>query len=192
MTSDLRPEFSLRQSLRTAILMGSIVSLVFGVVMLVWPVKSAMAVTILVAVYAVVGGLLHLAYGIFSRGTGGWTRAGLIVLGLVFLAAGAASFLNLGETTLLLAVIVTTFIGAAWIIDGVVALFSLGLADTAWPGGEKPHRGWTIAYAAVGILAGAFVIASPTLTALWLWIILGAALLVLGIVGICRAATLEK
>lgn len=192
MTSDLRPDYSLRQSLRTAILIGSIISLVFGVVMLVWPVKSAVAVTILVAIYAIIGGLLHLAYGFFSRGTGGWTRAGLIVLGLVFLAAGVVSFLNLGETTLLLAVIVTTFIGIAWIIDGVVALFSLGVSDTAWPGAERPHKGWTIAYGIIGILAGAFVIVSPAFTALWLWIFLGATLIVLGVIGIVRAATLEK
>lgn len=192
MTTDLRPDFSLRQSLRTAILIGSIVSLVFGLAMLVWPVKSALAVTILVAIYAIVGGLLHLAYGVFSRGTGGWTRAGLIALGLVFVAAGISAFANLGETTLLLAVIVTTFIGAAWIIDGVVALFSLGVSDTAWPGAEKPHKGWTIAYGVVGFLAGAFVIASPALSALWLWIVLGATLLVLGVLGVFRAGSLDK
>ncbi|HLS92481.1 MAG TPA: DUF308 domain-containing protein [Microbacterium sp.] len=192
MTSDTRPDFGLRQSLRTVILVSGIVSLVFGLVVLIWPVKSAIAVTILIAIYAIIGGLLDLAYGIFSRGTGGWTRAGLIVLGLVFLAAGVLAFGNLGGTTVVLAVMVTTFIGIAWIIDGAVALFSLGMRDSAFPGSQRSHKGWTIFYGIVGILAGVFVLISPLLTAVWLWIFLGASLLVLGITGIVRAATLDK
>jgi len=184
-------EFGALKSLRTLILVSGITSLVFGIVVLAWPAKSAMAVTIVIAVYAIFAGLLSLVNGIRSTGVGGWTRAGLVVLGLVFLAAGVTAFGNLGESTLLLAVIVTTLIGVAWIIDGVVALFSLGVKDEALPGATKPHKGWSIFYGIVSVLAGAFVVASPLLSALWLWIFVGASLVVMGILAIVRGASID-
>ncbi|MGO1840397.1 MAG: HdeD family acid-resistance protein [Candidatus Microbacterium stercoravium] len=184
-------EFGILKSLRTVILVSGITSLIFGIVVLVWPAKSAMAVTVVIAIYAIIAGALSLVNGIRSKGIGGWTRAGLIVLGLVFLAAGASAFGNLGESTLLLAVIVTTLIGAAWIIDGVVALFSLGVKDGALPGATKTHKGWSIFYGIVSVLAGAFVVASPLLSALWLWIFVGASLVVMGILGIVRGASID-
>ncbi|HJA04297.1 MAG TPA: DUF308 domain-containing protein [Candidatus Microbacterium stercoravium] len=184
-------EFGILKSLRTVILVSGITSLIFGIVVLVWPAKSAMAVTVVIAIYAIIAGALSLVNGIRSKGIGGWTRAGLIVLGLVFLAAGASAFGNLSESTLLLAVIVTTLIGAAWIIDGVVALFSLGVKDGALPGATKTHKGWSIFYGIVSVLAGAFVVASPLLSALWLWIFVGASLVVMGILGIVRGASID-
>lgn len=190
MTTEIRSEFGQRQSLRTITMTTSIVSLIFGALMLIWPVKSAMVVAILVAVYAIIGGLLHLAHGVLSQGTGRWTRVGFVALGLVFIAAGVLAFGSLGTTTLLLAVIVTTFIGAAWIIDGIVALFSLRLKDPVLPRGDKAHKGWTIFYAGVGVVAGVAVVASPLFAALWLWLLFGASLIVLGIGGIIRAASI--
>lgn len=183
--------FGTLKSLRTVILVSAITSLVFGIVVLVWPVKSAMAVTIVMAIYAIIAGLLSLVNGIRSKGVGGWTRAGLIALGVVFLVAGVVAFGNLGESTLLLAVLVTTFIGVAWIIDGIVALFSLGVKDGALPGATKAHKGWSIFYGIVSVLAGVFVVISPLMAALWLWIFLGVALVVMGILGIVRGASLD-
>ncbi|MGO2150936.1 MAG: HdeD family acid-resistance protein [Microbacterium gubbeenense] len=190
-TTPAASEFGTLKTLRTVILASGIMSLIFGIVVLVWPVKSAMAVTIVIAVYAILAGLMSLVNGIRSKGVGGWTRAGLVVLGLVFLAAGVVAFGNLGESTLLLAVFVTTFIGAAWIIDGVVSLFSLGVKDRALPGATKAHKGWSIFYGIISVLAGVFVVISPLMSALWLWIFLGASLVVMGIIGIVRGASLD-
>lgn len=190
-TTSATSEFGTLKTLRTVILASGIMSLIFGIVVLVWPVKSAMAVTIVIAVYAILAGLMSLVNGIRSKGVGGWTRAGLVVLGLVFLAAGVVAFGNLGESTLLLAVFVTTFIGAAWIIDGVVSLFSLGVKDRALPGATKAHKGWSIFYGIISVLAGVFVVISPLMSALWLWIFLGASLVVMGIIGTVRGASLD-
>ncbi|MGO3705310.1 HdeD family acid-resistance protein [Microbacterium gubbeenense] len=190
-TTPAASEFGTLKTLRTVILASGIMSLIFGIVVLVWPVKSAMAVTIVIAVYAILAGLMSLVNGIRSKGVGGWTRAGLVVLGLVFLAAGVVAFGNLGESTLLLAVFVTTFIGAAWIIDGVVSLFSLGVKDRALPGATKAHKGWSIFYGIISVLAGVFVVISPLMSALWLWIFLGASLVAMGIIGIVRGASLD-
>ena len=190
-TQSARPGFAVRQGLRTAILISSIVAIVFGLVMLIWPVKSAFAVTILIAIYAIAAGLLQLASGITSKGLTGWTRAGLILLGILFLASGVVAFFNLGASTLLLAVMVTTFIGISWIFEGVVSLTSLRIGSPAVPGSDRAHKGWTIFFAIVSILAGAFVIFSPVLSAVWMWLFLGVSLVVTGIIGIFRAASLD-
>lgn len=191
MSADSPSTFALRQGLRTAILISSIVAIVFGLVMLIWPVKSAYAVTIVIGIYAIVAGLLQLASGIVGRVLSVWPRIGIIVLGLLFLVAGVVALSNLGESTALLAVIVTTFIGISWIFEGVVSLTSLGLKTPAIPGSDRAHKGWTIFFAIVSILAGVFVLMSPLLTAVWLWIFLGASLLVTGIIGVFRAASLD-
>lgn len=191
MSADSPSTFALRQGLRTAILISSIVAIVFGLVMLIWPVKSAYAVTIVIGIYAIVAGLLQLASGIIGRVLSVWPRIGIIVLGLLFLVAGVVALSNLGESTALLAVIVTTFIGISWIFEGVVSLTSLGLKTPAIPGSDRAHKGWTIFFAIVSILAGVFVLMSPLLTAVWLWIFLGASLLVTGIIGVFRAASLD-
>ena len=191
MSADSPSTFALRQGLRTAILISSIVAIVFGLVMLIWPVKSAYAVTIVIGIYAIVAGLLQLASGIMGRVLSVWPRIGIIALGLLFLVAGVVALSNLGESTALLAVIVTTFIGISWIFEGVVSLTSLGLKTPAIPGSDRAHKGWTIFFAIVSILAGVFVLMSPLLTAVWLWIFLGASLLVTGIIGVFRAASLD-
>jgi len=191
MSADSPSTFALRQGLRTAILISSIVAIVFGLVMLIWPVKSAYAVTIVIGIYAIVAGLLQLASGIMGRVLSVWPRIGIIALGLLFLVAGIVALSNLGESTALLAVIVTTFIGISWIFEGVVSLTSLGLKTPAIPGSDRAHKGWTIFFAIVSILAGVFVLMSPLLTAVWLWIFLGASLLVTGIIGVFRAASLD-
>ncbi|GGF37977.1 hypothetical protein GCM10010922_11600 [Microbacterium sorbitolivorans] len=191
MSADPLSTFAVRQGLRTAILVSSIVAIVFGLVMLIWPVKSAYAVTIVIGIYAIIAGLLQLASGITAKTLSTWPRIGLIVLGLLFLVSGIVALANLAESTAVLAVIVTTFIGISWIFEGIVSLTSLGLKAPAVPGSDRAHEGWTIFFAIVSILAGVFVLISPLMTAVWLWIFLGASLLVTGFIGVFRASSLD-
>jgi uncharacterized membrane protein HdeD (DUF308 family) len=185
------PLTGIARTLRTVAIVSGVIALIAGAVILIWPVKSAIAITVLVAIYTLVAGIVNIALGIASKTLGGWTRAGLVVLGLLFVAAGVLAFANLGSTTVVLAVFVTTLLGIAWIVDGIVSLFSLGgRKDPFTP--VPRSKGWTIAYAIISIVAGAVVIASPLLTALWLWLFIGISLVVFGIVHIVRAATLER
>jgi uncharacterized membrane protein HdeD (DUF308 family) len=73
---------------RTALGLSGLVALVVGILILVWPGKTAVVVTAIIAIYAVVGGLVYLGLGIFSKSMGGWARIGHIVLGLIYIVAG--------------------------------------------------------------------------------------------------------
>lgn len=179
------------RSLRTIAIVAGIVSLLGGIAILVWPLKSASAVTVLVAVYMLVAGLANIVLAARSSGLGGWLRVGISLLGVLFIVSSVIAFANIASTTAVLAMIVAIMLGVSWIVEGVVALSSLG-------GQQDAHslvprtRGWTIAFAIISIVAGAIVVISPMLSALWLWLFIGVALVVFGITQIVRAATLER
>jgi uncharacterized membrane protein HdeD (DUF308 family) len=165
-------------TVRTAIGVSGAVSLIVGLLILVWPVKTAIVVAGIIAVYAVIAGLVNLAIGIFSRKLGGWARIGYLVLGAVFLIAAVISFANLGAAAAGLAVLVGVVFGISWIIEGVVGLTMVG---------DSASKVWTIIYAIIGVVAGIVLLTSPLWGAALLWLWLGISLLVLGIVQIVRA-----
>ena len=191
MTDTTHRPIGIARKLRTIAIVTGVVSLIAGLVILVWPLKSALVITVLIAIYAMVAGVIDIALATVSRGLSGWLRAGLGLLGVLFVVASIVAFANLPSTTVLLAVLVSTFLGIAWILDGLLSLLALGgPKDPFTP--VRRSRGWTIAFATVSILAGVVVLLSPLFTALWLWLFIGASLLVFGVIQIVRAATLER
>lgn len=174
---------SLVTSIRVTLAVSGVIALIAGIVLLVWPVKSAVIVTGIFASYLVVAGIIYIGLGIFSHSRSGWARIGHIVLGLFYIAAGVIAFANLGAAAATLALIVVIFIGISWIIDGVVALSLLG---------QDGSRVWTLLYALLSVVAGIIVLFSPIIAGLAFWLFLGISLVALGLVQIVRALTLGR
>ena len=174
--------FGVTKTIRVALGIGGLVALIVGILILVWPLKTAVVVTAMIAVYAIITGLVYLGIGIFSRTLGTWSRIGHAVLGLLFIAAGIVAFFNLSESTLLLAVFVAVFVGIGWIVDGVVSLTTL----------DGAGRGWTIFFAIVSIIAGIMLLITPLFAAAFLWLVVAWSLVILGIIQIGRAFTMGK
>ncbi|MER7448179.1 DUF308 domain-containing protein [Microbacterium sp. NPDC097977] len=174
---------SLVKSIRIVLAVSGVIALLAGIVLLVWPVKSAVIVTGIFASYLVVAGLVYIGLAVFSRIEGGWARIGHIVLGLIYIVAGVIAFANLGVAAATLALVVVILIGISWIVDGVVALSLLG---------QDGSRVWTLLYALLSIVAGIVVLFSPLYAAAVLWLVLGVSLVALGLVQIVRAITLGK
>ncbi|HWV49862.1 MAG TPA: DUF308 domain-containing protein [Microbacterium sp.] len=183
MSDALSEAKSVFTSLRVALAVSGVLSLIVGILLLVWPAKSAGVLTWILALFMLVAGLISIAIGIFSGKGGGWARVGYIALGLLYIIASVVAFANIATTTAVLAVIVVIFIGVSWIVDGIVSLTLLGQAAS---------KGWTIAFAIISILAGVVVLFSPLYAALVIWWILGITLVVVGIIQIIRAITLGK
>ncbi|OJX65773.1 MAG: hypothetical protein BGO95_04900 [Micrococcales bacterium 73-13] len=178
--TDTTPERkSLTNGIRVALGVGGLVALILGVLILVWPTKTAAVVTALIAIYAIVQGLVYGGIGIFSKKLGVWARIGHVVLGLVFIAAGIIAFANLSGATTVLALIVAIFIGASWIVEGIVAFTLLGRSTAS--------KGWTIFYGILSVVAGIVVILAPFWAIAILWLVLGISLVVLGVIQIVRA-----
>jgi uncharacterized membrane protein HdeD (DUF308 family) len=182
-TTDSSLARSALSAIRLALGISGAISLIVGILILVWPGRSAMVVTAIVAIYAIAAGLVYAAMGVFSRSMRGWARVGHVVLGVLFVVAGILAFANLAATTEFLAVFVGVFVGILWIMEGVVALSSLGSTGS---------RGWAIFFAIVSIVAGVVLVFSPGLGAAVLWLLLGISLIVLGVAQIVRAITLAR
>ncbi|MGB3730597.1 HdeD family acid-resistance protein [Microbacterium sp.] len=170
-------------AVRTTLAVSGVVTLIAGIVLLVWPIKSAFIVTAIFASYLIIGGLVYLALSIFSQEKTGWSRVGHALLGLLYIVAGVIAFSNLAATTVSLALIVGIFIGVSWIIDGVVSLSLLSASKS---------KGLTVVYAILSLIAGVLVLLSPLFLTAVLWTVLGISLVVLGILQIVRAITLKK
>ncbi len=175
-------ERSAVNGIRTALGIGGIIALIVGILILVWPGKTAMVVTAIIAIYAIAGGLVYAGLGIFTRSMGGWARVGHIVLGVLFIIAGIIAFVNLADTTGWFAVFLGILVGIMWIVEGVVSLTTVAGAAS---------KGWSIFFAVISILAGITLLFSPLFGAAVLWWLLGIALVVLGIMQILRAFTFK-
>lgn len=171
------------KSVRIALAVSGALALIAGLVLLIWPLKSAVIVTGIFASYLIVAGLVYVGLGIFTGRNRGWARVGHILLGVLYVVAGVIAFTNLGGAAASLAIITVIFIGVSWIVDGIVALTLLG---------SDGSKVWTMLYAVLSVIAGVTVLFSPLFAAAILWWILGISLVALGLVQIVRAITLGK
>lgn len=169
--------------IRTALGLGGVLLVILGLLVLIWPGKSALVVAAIFAIYAIVAGLVYAALGIFAKGLGGWSRVGHIVLGILFIVAGIVAFSNLGATAVTLAAFIGILVGVMWIVEGVVALTTLS---------DAASKAWSIFYAIISIIAGITLVISPVWGFAILWLLFGISALVLGIVQIVRAFTFGK
>lgn len=183
MSESLTGSTSLLKSIRITLAVSGALALIAGIVLLIWPIKTAEIITAIFAFYLVVAGLVYIGLGVFAGGRGGWSRVGHIALGLLYVVAGVIAFLNLPAAAATLALVVVIFIGISWIVDGVVSLSLLG---------QDGSKVWTLLYAVLSIVAGVFVLFSPLVAGLAFWLLLGISLVALGIVQLVRAITLGR
>lgn len=182
MSTESAAEKSAVNGIRTALGVGGVLAVIVGILILVWPGKTAAVVAAIIAIYAIAAGLVYAGLGIFSKTKGGWARVGHILLGILFIIAGVVALFNLTATTAWLAVFVGILVGIMWIVEGIVALSTLG---------DAASKGWSIFFAILSIIAGIVVLFSPVWGAVVLWWLLGISLVVLGIINIVRAFTFK-
>jgi uncharacterized membrane protein HdeD (DUF308 family) len=167
-----------RNTLRTVLGISGIIAVIVGILILVWPGHTAVVVTAIIAIYAIIAGLVYAASGIF-KAMSGWARVGHIVLGVIFIAAGVIAFTRLTATTAGLFIFVGILVGIIWIVEGIISLTTVSAARS---------KALTIIFAILSIIAGIVLLFSPLYSVI-LWLLIGASLLVLGIVQIVRALT---
>lgn len=167
---------------RVAVLIGGLIALGFGLAVLVWPVKTALAVTGVLAFYAIAAGIVYIAIGALAKWHSTGSRVGHALLGVLFILAGVYAFVSLQESAAFLAVFVTIMIGVMWIVEGFTALFTLG--------GEGSGA-LTILFAIISVIAGFALLSTPVWGAGFLWWLFAVSLLVLGILNIVRAFPLR-
>lgn len=168
---------------RLALLIGGLAAVGFGIAVLAWPTKAAVALTGVIAVYAIISGIVYAALGIFSKALGAGGRIGHVLLGLLYVIAGVYAFSSLQQSAAFLALFLTIMVGVMWVIEGFTALFTLG---------QSGSKIATIIFAILSVIAGFTLLSSPLWGAVFLWWFLAIALIVLGALNVIRAITGKK
>ena len=172
------PITHLRSNLRSAMLIGGLISILVGVALLVWPKMSASVMAAVLGVYALVAGLAYIGVGFASLSRSGWSRVGNILLGALYVVAAIVFFSNLQAASAMLVLLVTVMIGVIWVVEGVTAFTTIPNATS---------KAWAFFYGFLSIIAGLFILFSPLYSALVLWIIVGISAIVLGVVQVVRS-----
>lgn len=171
-----------RDIMRTIFGVSGLISLVIGVLILVFPNRSGLAImqvtAIMIAAWMLISGVVYLGLALFNKGIVGKDRALNGVLGALFLISGGIIAVNITPTATLLATLLAVVVGVMWIIEAVITFAALG---------SIKHKTWAVIYGIMGILAGLVMLFSPLLGAIALWILLGVSLTALGITQIIRA-----
>lgn len=160
-----------------------VVSLVLGVVVLVWPGQSVVVAAVLFGVYLLASGIAQ-AVAAFTIDVSGGSRVLLFLSGALSVALGVFAFHDFNDGA-------AVWILATWI--GIGFLFQ-GVAETvlAISYKELPERGWHIFAGVLTLVAGMMVIALPITSIVVLAIVTGAWLVVIGITQTVWALTARK
>lgn len=187
MTTELKSKStSPLRGMGLALGLGGLLAVIVGVLIVAWPDQSAKAVTAIIAVYALIAGIVYLLFGFLSKTRGAWHRISNVILGALFIVASIIAFVNLDTATVVLAVLIGVVIGILWIIEGAVALTALGRSVH----GES--QTWAVVFAVVSVIAGIALILTPVLAVAMLWLFMGIALIVQGAAQIVRAVQMRR
>jgi uncharacterized membrane protein HdeD (DUF308 family) len=178
----LKPPAIVRD-LWTMVLTWGVLTLVLGVVVLVWPEKSIIVVSVLFGAYLVLSGIAQVAFAVALDVSAG-SRVLLLISGALSVVLGVLAFRHFGQgyAILLLAI----WIGVGFIFQGVA---ETGLA-ISYP--ELPERGWHIFLGILSVIAGMVVIAWPFGSIVVLAIVSGVWLVIIGITQIGWAVQARK
>lgn len=159
---------------------SALVTLLAGVVMLVWPDRTLRVLAVIVGLYLLVIGIFRFVAA-FAGGVRG-ERAARLLIAVVFVLAGVVCLRNPLQTVAALSLVV----GAVWLVAGMLTVWVvLALRDL-------PHRGTVLGAAALGIVAGIVVLVRPAESAVALTWLLGLWLILLGVAELVLAYALRE
>jgi uncharacterized membrane protein HdeD (DUF308 family) len=149
-----------------------IVSVLAGLAVIFWPGSALFAIAVLFGAYLVVAGVFRFVSAFAVPEESPWLRSLHAILAVLSFVVGLYLLRYLNLSLLVLAVT----LGIYFIIYGVIELF------IAFGHRELPNRGWVVASGILGIIAGAIAFFYPGISLLALTIVLGAWMIVYGMI----------
>ena len=164
------------------LLLRGIAAIVFGVLAFIWPGLTLVTLVLFYGVFALVDGVLSLVAA-FTGGSKPVPTWWLVVVGLLGIAAGAATFMWPGMTAILLVM----FIGAWALVHGIFEI--IGAIQLR----KEIDNEWMLILGGVlSVIFGAIVLIAPGTGALGLVWAIAAYSIVFGILHITLALRLRK
>jgi uncharacterized membrane protein HdeD (DUF308 family) len=157
---------------RWALVLFGVISVIFGVLALVWPELTILALVILLGIEILIWGVM-LMVNAFREGQG---RVLAVILGVLALIAGTALFLRPLRNLPAVVIVVSLF----WVVGGLIeAIGSIVDRGRGW--------GWELVSGLASIAAGILVITWPEITLGIIAMVVGIWMIVLGVVRIVAA-----
>jgi uncharacterized membrane protein HdeD (DUF308 family) len=158
-----------------------VVAVVVGVIVIAWPEATVKVVAVLFGINLLIDGIMRVLQAILTPVASPAARILYGLLGAVCIVIGVLCLRNLLQTVTVLVLLV----GLSWLLAGIfeiIAALSSG-APSRWTARTALDLGTGI----VALLAGIVVLAYPELSLGTLVILLGASLLVYGVVSVLSA-----
>ena len=127
-------------------------AVVFGVLTLVWPGVTILALVLIWGIYALVDGVSSIALGMATRTASGTQRWAYIALGIIGVLAGLAAIVVPGVTALALLIII-----AIW----AILLGVLQLLATVWLRRVTPHAWFLAVTGLLTLVLGIVLLVNP-------------------------------
>jgi uncharacterized membrane protein HdeD (DUF308 family) len=159
-----------------------ILSVLFGICLLVWPSATIVVIATFVGAYLLVSGIYWIVAAFASSLAPTGYRWMLGISGVFSVLLGLMAFRSIAQSVEILVLL----IGFGWMFQGFAQLIE-GIADKG-----IPDRGWMIFSGIVGILAGFVVLLYPSPSLNALAIVGGIWLIALGVVEVIGAFRLRS
>jgi uncharacterized membrane protein HdeD (DUF308 family) len=177
MSDPLTDEVREVTSLWWLLLLGGAVSLVIGVLLLVWPNRTLEVIAILLGIELLLVGIIQIGLAIAGRTA---SRTGPLLLGALAGIAGLIIIRDPGGSLVVIALAIGIFL----VLSGVFRLVSAFDASAG--------RGWLLLGAAVDLAIGVIVVAWPHFGITSFAVLLGIALVVRGLIEVVSAFALRS
>jgi len=153
----------------------ALVTLIPGILVLVWPDETLHILAVIVGLYLLLAGAFRFVTAFGREGHG--ERLAAVSIGVLFVLAGVLCLRHPMQTVAALSLIV----GLTWLVSGILTLYAAITTE------DLPHRAVVLVTALLGIVAGIVVLALPTESARALTRLLGLWLVLLGLVELVLA-----
>ncbi|APA98618.1 HdeD family acid-resistance protein [Nocardia seriolae] len=170
------PVQALARSAWQSILVTGILSVVLGILVLVWPGPTLVVAGVLFGIYLLVSGVFQLIAA-FGLHVSAWMRVLSFITAILSFILGFFCFRNEFQAIGLLAL----WIGITWIFRGTAVLVA-AMSDAALPG-----RGWQILFGILLIVGGGLLIVEPFRSITALVVVVGCWLIAIGIFEVISA-----
>jgi uncharacterized membrane protein HdeD (DUF308 family) len=164
------------------VLFFGVLSILLGIVAMVWPSASVAVIAYILAIWLIVSGVFSLVRG-FASGISGGMRALFFITGILSVVLGLFAFSGHEDSIFRAEWILAIFIGIAFLFQGFGALFAAAESSSG--------RGWNIFGGLVLIIAGIIVLVVPLKSLFALAIVVGIWLIIMGIFALVSAFSIK-
>jgi len=159
-----------------------VLSVLAGVVAIVWPGATLVVIAIVFALQLLVGAVYQFVFVFAIPHESGWLRALVALVAILSLVVSVYLLGHVGLTLLVLAIL----LGAYWIAQGVIEVF----VAVGHP--EIRNRAWVLVSGLLSVVAGIIVAVFPGISLFTLTIVLGVWLIFFGAILIGRGWMLRS